>query len=60
MLKYTALVFFTTAAQWALLPVYKTFFEAYPHFRTPLNDVRELREMFYTYETKGEFYHNTF
>lgn len=32
----------------------------YPHFKTPLNDLRELKEMFYTYETKGNFYHNTF
>ena len=32
----------------------------YPHFRTPLNDLRELKEMFYTYETKGNFYHSTF
>jgi hypothetical protein len=24
-----------------------------------LNDIRELKEMFYMYETKGEFYVNT-
>lgn len=31
----------------------------YPHFKTPLNDVRELKEMFYTYEHYGDFYLNT-
>ena len=25
----------------------------YPHFTAPLNDMRELREMFYTYEKTG-------
>jgi hypothetical protein len=28
----------------------------FPHFRSPLNDLRELREMFYTYETTGSFF----
>ena len=27
----------------------------YPHFTTPLNDLRELREMFFTYEKTGVF-----
>ena len=28
----------------------------YPHFTTPLNDLRELREMFFTYEKTGQFF----
>lgn len=31
----------------------------FPHFITPLNDRRELEEMFYTYETQGNFYVNS-
>ena len=51
---------FATILQWAFLPVFQRSFSVFPHFRTPLNDLRELKEMFYTYETKGNFYHNTF
>ena len=28
----------------------------YPHFTSPLNDVREIREMLYMYERTGKFY----
>ena len=28
----------------------------FPHFKSPLNDLRELREMFYTYESTGSFF----
>ena len=27
-----------------------------PHFKSPLNDLRDLREMLYTYETTGSFF----
>ena len=28
----------------------------YPHFTSPLNDVREIKEMVYMYERTGQFY----
>jgi hypothetical protein len=28
----------------------------FPHFKSPLNDLRELREMLYMYETTGSFF----
>ena len=43
--------------RWFVANTYTAYqLKQYPHFTTPLNDVRELREMFYTYEKKGKFF----
>lgn len=55
----TLMLLLSTALKWILFPLFRGYFRIYPHFQTPLNDIRELKEMFYMYETKGEFYPNT-
>ena len=42
--------------RWACLNAVGPELQKYAHFNTPLVDVREIRELFYTYEKTGEFY----
>jgi len=42
--------------RWLAVPVFEQNFKVYPHFKTPLTDLRELKEMFYMYENFGEFF----
>ena len=53
------LVILSTLAKLALLPFFQKYLSFSPLLRTPLNDIRELKEMFYTYEHFGDFYLNT-
>ena len=40
------------------LPDLQRSFASIPHFKTPLTDLREVREMFFTYQHYGEWYLN--
>lgn len=54
---YLALLFIlSTAAKWFFIPVFLENFKIFPHFTSPLNDLRELKESFYIYETSGKFF----
>ena len=53
------LVIVSTMFKWLMFPIFQGYFRTFPHFQTPLNDIREVKEMFYMYETRGEFYPNT-
>ena len=44
------LVFHSSLSKW---------FRLFPHFQTPLTDLREVREMLFQYEFGGEFYSNS-
>lgn len=53
------LVVTSTLLKWLMFPLFQTYFKTFPHFSTPLNNIREVKEMFYMYETTGEFYPDT-
>ena len=47
-----------TALKWLMFQLLDESIQLFPHFVTPLNDIKELREQFYMYETKGDFYYS--
>ena len=53
------LVILSTLIKLLLLPFFQKYLSFSPILKTPLNDIRELKEMFYTYEHFGDFYLNT-
>lgn len=44
------------ALRFVTQPFYEKYISVYPHFKTPLIDMRELKEMIFTYEHYGTFY----
>jgi len=53
------LILLSTLIKLLFLPFFQKNLSYLPIFKTPLNDLRELKEMFYTYEHYGDFYLNT-
>lgn len=54
------MVVLSTTTKLLMFTAMRGFFKTFPHFFTPLNDLREVKEMLYMYESKQEFYPNTF
>ena len=42
--------------RWLCADKFAPALQKYAHFSTPLIEIRELRELFYTFEKTGEFY----
>jgi len=53
---YFLLIVLGLCLRWICLNQFGADVKKYAHFSTPMTDVRELREVFYTYEKTGEFY----
>lgn len=53
------MVVLSTATKLLMFSTMRGFFKTFPHFYTPLNDLREVKEMLYMYESKQEFYPHT-
>lgn len=58
-MKVPIMVVLATATKLVMVTAMQGFFKTFPHFQTPLNDLREVKEMLYMYETQGEFYPHT-
>ena len=58
-MKVAIMVVLATVTKIIMSSAMQGFFKTFPHFYTPLNDLRELKEMLFMYETKGEFYLHT-